>query len=192
MDAPLGWPRAMAPSLARHRAGDRIDATAHQMFRRYTDDAIHDRLRKRPLEVGANLIARTAVSALGFLHELRRKTGRAIPLAWAPQGPEPYRAIEVYPAATRLCHVAVDRGGGIDDLSHVLDVSAVREAVLQSEHAADAAVCALAAADFLLDRACAPDDLELAMQEGWIWAPPATATPEAHTRSRRTGTPSAR
>jgi hypothetical protein len=71
------------------------------MFRRMTDDEIHRRLRKRPLEVGANLIARTAHSALKLLGEIRERTGLAIPLAWAPVEALPYRAIEVYPAATR-------------------------------------------------------------------------------------------
>jgi hypothetical protein len=36
----------------------------------------------------------------------------------------------------------------------------------------DAAVCVLAAKDFLEGRACQPVDLDLAVREGWIWAPP--------------------
>ena len=33
----------------------------------------------------------------------------------------------------------------------------------------DAAVCVLAAADFLADRAVPPGDLATARKEGWIW-----------------------
>jgi hypothetical protein len=44
-------------------------------------------------------------------------------------------------------------------------------ALTKSKDAVDAAVCALAAADFLLGRAIAPIDHETALLEGWIWAP---------------------
>ena len=173
LDAPLGWPHALSAALATHRAGEPVAATPDRLFGRDTDDQIKRRLGKRPLEVGANLIARTAVSALSLLERLRRLTGFEIPLAWAPQESAAFRALEVYPAATRLGHGARDRGGSLDGLSDALDVSAVHSALQQSPHAADAAVCVLAAADFLRGQACPPNDLELATREGWIWAPSA-------------------
>jgi len=172
LDAPLGWPRPLGACLANHRAGSLIQADADELFRRATDKAIEGRLKKRPLEVGANLIARTAVAALKLLDEIRQSSGRPIPLAWAPEETEPWRAIEVYPAATRKSHGAPDKGGSLDGLGGLLDCSKVLP--VQSEHAVDAAVCALAAGDFLLKRAIAPRDheRETAFVEGWIWAPP--------------------
>lgn len=51
LDAPLGWPRAMGEALSTHQAGAGIGAATHELFRRQTDDAIHQRFNKRPLEV---------------------------------------------------------------------------------------------------------------------------------------------
>ena len=58
-----------------------MGSSAHALFRRQTDDDIHTRFRKRPLEVGANFISRTAVAALKLLQKLRTSTSMAIPLA---------------------------------------------------------------------------------------------------------------
>ena len=121
-----------------------------------TDVEIKQRLGKQPLEVGANLIARTAVAALMLLDEIRRSTWRPIPLAWAPKETERWRAIEVYPAATRIAHGAPDIGGSLEGLDELLDCSAVLPALAQSEDTVDAAVCALAAADFLSEGSPTP------------------------------------
>ena len=84
LDAPLGWPKALGSNLSLHKAGMPLKVNADNLFSRETDREIRQRLGKKPLEVGANLIARTAVAALSLLGELRRSTGRKIPLAWAP------------------------------------------------------------------------------------------------------------
>jgi hypothetical protein len=83
LDAPLGWPRALGACLQSHMAGAPLDSEANALFRRATDDEIKVRLSKRPLDVGADRIARTAVAALELLGALRRETGRPVPLAWA-------------------------------------------------------------------------------------------------------------
>ena len=144
-------------------------AHANDLFRRLTDLDIRDRIGKRPLEVGANLISRTAVAALVLLDEIRHLTGSAIPLAWGEDDADAFRAIEVYPAATRLAHGAVDVGGSLLGLENVLDCSAVPSHELQSADAVDAAVCVLAAGDFMLGLADPPYDEEVARVEGWIW-----------------------
>ena len=77
----------------------------------------------------------------------------------------------MYPAATRIGHGAPDIGGSLVGLDEWLDYSAVSLASAQSEDAIDAAVCTLAAADFLSGRAVPPLDHETALVEGWIWAP---------------------
>lgn len=173
LDAPLGWPRKLGTNLFIHQAGLPLQTDADQLFRRTTDVAIKERLNKQPLEVGANLIARTAVAALKLLNDIRDGTNRPIPLAWAPKETEPWRAIEVYPAAIRIAHNAHDAGGSLEGLNTVLDCSAVSGKLLAIEHVVDAAVCALAAADFLCGRALPPrdDQKASALIEGWIWAP---------------------
>lgn len=95
LDAPLGWPLALGKALAAHQAGDGMGAVAHALFRRQSDDDIHQRFGKRPLEVGANFISRTAVAALQLLDELRARSGASIPLAWSPEDLSPFAAIEV-------------------------------------------------------------------------------------------------
>jgi predicted nuclease with RNAse H fold len=143
----------------------------NQLFRRITDIEIKERLDKQPLDVGANLIARTAVAALEMLDQIRRTTKRNIPLAWAPREIERWRAIEVYPAATRIAHGAPDVGGSLEGLEKLLDRMAVLPAFMQSKDAVDAIVCSLAAADFLRGRAVPPVDHDTALIEGWISAP---------------------
>lgn len=104
LDAPLGWPRALGESLVRHNAGMGIDTPANSMFRRATDSFIQRELKKTPLDVGADRIARTAHSALRLLSELRARIKELIPLAWTPQVGRGISAIEVYPAATLVDH----------------------------------------------------------------------------------------
>lgn len=52
LDAPLGWPKALGNSLSYHRAGAPLATSAHQLFRRRTDDVIHGRLKRRSLVHG--------------------------------------------------------------------------------------------------------------------------------------------
>lgn len=148
LDAPLGWPQPLGDVLNRHQAGAGMGFSSNRLFRRHTDDAIQQRFGKRPLEVGANFISRTAVAALA--------------------------AIEVYPAATRLAHGSAGRGGSIEGLEHRLDCSALNGELPRSADAIDALLCLVAAADFLEGLACPPEDLALAMTEGWIWTAEST------------------
>lgn len=109
LDAPLGWPTDLALGLAEHRAGERHREPAHQMFRRTTDNVVHENLNKRSLDVGADRIARTAHAALQLLADIRREARLAIPLAWIPGLTDGVTALEVYPAAT-----VVSRGWSAD------------------------------------------------------------------------------
>lgn len=109
LDAPLGWPAPMGDSLAEHTAGSTLEPTADRMFLRETDRLI-TKVAKKPLEVGANLIARTAHSALQRLNEIRKESGRSLPLAWDSAPIAEAQVIEVYPAATLLAHGLSDTG----------------------------------------------------------------------------------
>ncbi len=185
-DAPLGWPAPLGPALAAHRAGDPLsDLSCDALFQRLTDRVVRAHAGKRPLDVGADRIARTAHVSLGLLDALRQRSGRALPLAWEAGALEGSAAIEVYPAATlalRGWPSAGYKGKSpkarplrtelCDRLARELTVpAALRPALEDSDHALDAALCVLAGADFLRGNVLAPgpEQRERALREGWIW-----------------------
>lgn len=189
LDAPLGWPSALGPALATHRAGEPLDGDAaeadpHRLFRRDTDHFVRERVGLQPLDVGADRIARTARAALQLLADVRERAGRAIPLAWDPRLRE-RAAIEVYPAATLKVHGLRARGykaagqeaerreiaEGLRERSVEIAESIAARLVAHPD-ALDAVVCLLAGADFLAGRALAPRDRGPAEREGWIWVVP--------------------
>ena len=183
IDAPLGWPSPLTLSLKSHSAGAAIGTSADDMFRRATDVFVRSATGKRPLDIGADRIARTAHAALRLLEDLRTDLGAAIPLAWNPADVTDHAAIEVYPAATLMAH-GIDVGrtgykkrGQTRERRKILD--ALRKRMTISEECCrdlsgnadllDAAVCVLAARDFITGRAAPPPDRCLAEHEGWIW-----------------------
>lgn len=106
LDAPLGWPSPLSRALVDHRAGERLpdDVTddSDLMFQRLTDRVVRQTIGKKPIEVGANLIARTARDALVRLECLRQRLHDrgGVSLAWTPGRCQGLKIIEVYPAAT--------------------------------------------------------------------------------------------
>jgi hypothetical protein len=180
LDAPLGWPAGMGPALGRHEAGAPIAMEANRLFRRETDRAVREATGKRPLDVGAERIARTAHAALELLQALRERTGEAIPLAWEPRLADGLWAIEVYPAGT-LAACGVDargyKGPGavaprralLRFLGEQVRLPADCSLMVENDDALDAALCVLAGVDFLRGRVLAPEELGLARKEGWIW-----------------------
>ena len=198
IDAPLGWPHAMKEHcFTSHKAGHALEISADRLFSRETDRQVRKRIGRKPLEVGANLIARSALGALNFLQELNsRLNGRdspPLPLAWSPRdlkrGP---CVVEVYPAATMIQHgIRIDscdkykqykrsgengkkaRNAVIAELQQGgLWFKAGTEDIAKNDHMVDATVCVLAGLDFLTKRAVGPDfdSHALAKLEGWIWA----------------------
>ena len=196
IDAPLGWPDGMkCPPFTSHVAGCALKVDADQLFARETDRQVQDRIGQRPLEVGANRIARSAHGALRFLQKLRDgSNGRApLPLAWSPQDLETGPCVvEVYPAATmKACCISTgnykkqdgqtDRDNIVKQLrKRGLTFKVGADEVARNDHMVDAAVCVLAGWDFLAGQAIGPDDntRPMAEREGWIWA-----------RKRLTGSP---
>jgi predicted nuclease with RNAse H fold len=178
IDAPLGWPAAAGVSLSAHLAGQVLKCAPDQLFHRATDEFVFKKQGRRPLEVGANLIARTAHAALKLLEDIRQKSGYSIPLVWT-LGFDGMGAIEVYPAAS-LRAWGVDFKGYRDSrdsrarLLKGLDrriymPPTLSEIVLGSVDALDACLCALAACDFLAGAVWEPEDPKVAPKEGWIW-----------------------
>lgn len=182
LDAPLGWPISLGRILARHHAGDAIMRSPDQLFRRTTDNVVRDELENRPLDIGVNPIARTSHAALHLLYEIRALSRLPIPLAWTPGYLEGVAAIEVFPGATLASRRKHPSGSvkeqTLDQRSALLaqmlrelgPPPEARKQILLSNHAFDAAVCVLAAADFLTAEVFEPTDLEMARREGWIWA----------------------
>lgn len=183
LDAPLGWPRPLSESLHAHRAGAPLEAEANEIFRRTTDDVVAKELGKRPLDVGADRIARTAHAALSLLARLSERLGARIPLAWSAEAIDGVSAIEVYPAGT-LTSRALPHSGYkgsseraaslrkrlVEAIGKELSIEASHaKLMLKSDHALDAALCGLAAVDFIAGDVILPGDLELAKHEGWIW-----------------------
>ena len=180
VDAPLGWPAPLAPSLCAHVAGRPVPEVADQLFRRETDRDVKRRLNKQPLDVGADRIARTAHAALVFLEALRKATGAPLPMAWSPDGVKGHSVIEVYPAATLVArgfkasgykkpeHIP-ERQEILTALGNVMELPEDPEPLLNSADALDAAVYVLAGFDFLCGACPAPADPERARKEGWIW-----------------------
>lgn len=185
LDAPLGWPLAMGQVLNGHRAGEALPAEADRLFHRRCDDFIQTRTGCRPMEVGANFIARTALAAVKLLAAVREGTGRRLPLLWHHEVGDEGGVIEVYPAATLRMHglpwrrykpaAALDRRdelieGWSERLFPPGEHSPARQAMRAQADVLDAAHCVLAGIDFLHGQAMPPprldDDLAV---EGWIW-----------------------
>jgi predicted nuclease with RNAse H fold len=170
LDAPLGWPVPMVDALGGHSAGAALAGDRKTFFNRTTDLEIRRRFGKKPLEVGANLIAHTAFSAIAILNELRAALGTEIPLAWAAGVPGSVVAIEVYPAVTRIGHGIACEGNRLSNLPGSVSLPDALSTDCGVDHVRDAVLCAIAAADFCAGTAVPPKDLPLARREGWIWA----------------------
>jgi predicted RNase H-like nuclease len=184
IDAPLGWPRDLAAQLFTHRAGESLGAAtdAARFFDRAADRYVARVYRKKPLSVGADLIARTAFSALALVAELRQH--HEIEFGWEPPTSGKRVFLEVYPAATlgvllgeKLPPYKKPEDGQararLTDLlaTHITMTRKQRALTIASDHRLDAVACVLAAADFAAGRCPGPpaELEELARHEGWIW-----------------------
>lgn len=181
IDAPLGWPTPLADELALHRAGEPLRGDPDRLFRRATDRHVEDALGKRPLDVGADRIARTAKAALDLLSAVRRRTELDIPLAWDPEDEPGAYALEVYPAGTLRASGLPDSGYKkaaqrnerdvlVDALARRVTLGEHDPVVRRAPDVLDAVLCVAAAHDFLQGRAVPPQpDDEAIHREGWIW-----------------------
>lgn len=182
MDAPLGWPEAMARELARHRPGAPFGVRPNDLFSRRTDRVVRDVVRKRPLDVGADKIARAAHGALAMLDDLRAKVGVELPVLVDPWDGSGTGVIEVYPAATLKARGYPHQGyKGRKPEHRAVRREIVRrieetvrvpnwDLVLDNDDALDAVVCVLAAIDYIEGRCIEPGVGDEAREtEGWIW-----------------------
>ena len=185
IDSPLGWPAALGKVLSVHKAGLPLMETSDQMFRRRTDEVVRADLRKAPLEVGADRIARTAVTALTVLAELGAMFGKRIRIGQDPALQVGVQAIEVYPAGTLRAYEKVgylNAHGSTEFKKRLLLKKKMKDGELvigkdgkksiTNEHVLDSILCAVAAADFLAGNVRRPEsklEKTMAIKEGWIW-----------------------
>ncbi|HKP62237.1 MAG TPA: DUF429 domain-containing protein [Polyangiales bacterium] len=179
LNAPLGWPAQLAPSIHGHRAGEPLAQRPDALFRRQTDQLVHKAVGKWPPEMGADRIARTAWAALGLLSAVRALRSRPLPLVFrqAESG-----VIEVFPVATLRARGLA--GAGYKAKTHAgrraradllkrlgaeLELSVAHDLLIEDPNQFDALLCVLAGADFARGLCVPPTDLTLAKQEGFIW-----------------------
>jgi len=181
IDSPLGWPFEFTNSLATHKAGVPIEIGANDFFKRQTDLQIATEFNKRPLEVSADRIARTAFYTLDRIGKLRRETSRSIKLLWKFGEDFDIGFIEVYPASTILANgLSITGYKKEQSLRHNLLDELQKEYrlnnpntidVFKIEHDFDALVCCFSGVDFIEKRSIQYDSLsERIQKEGWIWA----------------------
>ena len=182
LDSPLGWPAAMGNALIRHNAGAPVGIGSNDLFRRRTDEVVRNTIGKNPLEVGADRIARTAVSALSMIDELALLCDRKVALAWTETLGSGIYSIEVYPAGTlRSYEGGAPAEGDTVSRKKALLRQLVNEGrlslypgpakAIDNEHVMDSMFCAIAAKDFLEGQVIYPksDEETRARKEGWIW-----------------------
>ena len=184
LDAPLGWPAPMADALSAHHAGEPLAPEANDMFNRSSDLVVWCVLGKKPMEVGANWLARTAHAALRTLNAVREHV--PVEMGWTPGAVRGRQALEVYPGATLVARGLSARGyktaeatGRRSDILDTLGVDIAPEAratAIATDHALDAVLCCVAAADYacgaVLTPASAGVSAATAGHEGWIWFRP--------------------
>ncbi|MEJ2628076.1 MAG: DUF429 domain-containing protein [bacterium] len=179
-DSPLGWPKEMAHVLQEHKAGEPIYVDANSLFNRETELFIKKVIGKKPLEVGADRIARTTKWTLDLIDELRKKLNYDLPISWDHNEILPAAIIEVYPAATLLSRNIDIKGYKsksniksrrkiFEKLESYIKVEDDKKKIIEISHALDAVVCVLAASDFLRGDCIPPPDELSVEKEGWIW-----------------------
>ena len=181
IDSPLGWPIKFGEVLANHQAGDSLDGCYETFFNRETDRHIFRTFKKRPLDVGANLIARTAFMTLQHLDEIRQRTQKSLSILWSSDELNTTSGmIEVYPACTLIHYKCYSTGYKKDvdkqknifqNLKSIYNTeSKFMDDLYRNDHNFDSFICALAGADFVLGKADGPNEITSDIrQEGWTW-----------------------
>jgi len=157
LDAPLGWPSALSAALPSHRAGQPVRGEAETLFNRATDRFVRASLGKRPLDVGADRIARTALATLELLKTLRERT--AAPLLAHDVDARAYKAVDASDA-----RLAVERL-----IDRRLTTERAFDAQTANDNVLDAVLCIVSGLDFIAGASSGPSDRDTAEREGWIW-----------------------
>jgi len=157
LDAPLGWPSALSAALPSHRAGQPVRGEAETLFNRATDRFVRASLGKRPLVVGADRIAHTALATLELLKTLRERT--AAPLLAHDVDARGYKAVDASDA-----RLAVERL-----IDRRLTTERAFDAQTANDNVLDAVLCIVSGLDFIAGASSGPSDGDTAEREGWTW-----------------------
>ena len=183
IDAPFGWPDAFVEFISAHHrggtpSGKRLDDVSHRrpLVYRRTDLVVAGLPNgRRPLSVSADQIAHVAFRCAGLLADLdvdNRVDGWAVeayPAAaltfWGLR-PRGYKRIENRPV--REIMVAELRAA-----APWLELGDHAQAMIENDDVFDAVITALIARAAALGRTRrpAPEDLPIALREGWIHVP---------------------
>jgi predicted nuclease with RNAse H fold len=191
IDAPLGWPRAMADAVYRHSHSGEWPGLQKTAFRyRCTDRAVVERVKAKtgrplnPLSVSSNLIAITTWRIAEVRESLFERSGSRFALDGSDD------VFEVYPAAA-LALWGIDRKGykGTDSaakdrrsvLVQALEKAApwlswngeTRDLAIETDHSLDAVLASLVTRAANQGLTLQPTDTqrEAALAEGWIHLP---------------------
>jgi hypothetical protein len=170
VDIPFGWPTHFVQFVTAHmeRVTPPLGVSGTQKRLRATDEFIWELLRRQPLSVSTDRIGIPAMRWAGLMEEfgVTDRSGDG-------------RFFEVYPAAARIAWGLPPK----DDVSAFdllmaecplfFAAADLPSALLRSDHAFDALICALAAraAALGLTYQPPPEVRESAEVEGWIHAP---------------------
>jgi predicted nuclease with RNAse H fold len=190
IDAPFGWPRPFVEAVVTHREGgpwpgrgeDDAAAFRRRLRLRATDEAVCalEDVGVTPLSVSTDRIGVAAFRCALLLDRIGDvdRTGRSGPVC------------EVYPAAALRRWYRDEAKGYKRDVQvrrklveqvaedTGTDLGSFKATMVASDHAFDAFVCALVAIAVQRGETGAPDDEELAAEEGWIHVPAGDTPPQ--------------
>jgi predicted nuclease with RNAse H fold len=189
IDAPLGWPIAFVKAVSAHHAMERWpgDIDRSSLTHRATDRRVKELTRQSPFSVSADKLGITAMRCA----LLQRRWADELWEAPAPRDGSG-KVVETYPAAALRAwavNITGYKGGAgekaivgqtirttiIDPLaaatSSWLDISAVADRCVRSDHVLDGLVSALVAIAAKARSTEVPRDAPSARTEGWIHIP---------------------
>jgi len=180
VDSPLGWPKYFGSSLKEHIAGNQIDSDPVSFFERTTDKFIYKTFKKKPLEVSADRIARTAYYTLNRLNYINKNIEKKYEILWNPNNILINGFIEVYPAATLIANDIIIKGykdnkSCRERIIHELKLKYQFNLnpdinIINTDHDFDAFICCLAVHDFIQQNVYFPiNEVDIYKTEGWIW-----------------------
>lgn len=190
VDAPLGWPTPFVEAVVAHLHHEPWPGTQDRrpLTHRRTDDVVVEQGWGRPMSASADRLGSVAMRAALLQREWAARWGAAAPRDGTG------RLAEVYPAAAlRVWGIEAKgyKGSGasaaqapqvraavLDVLDarcgHWLDLSAVRDAAVASDHVLDALLAALVMVAVSAGATLVPRDgpeRRAALAEGWIHVP---------------------
>lgn len=183
IDCPFGWPAKFVDLVGRHatRTHDFPIELGQGWRREYvlraTDRWVHETVGLLPLSVAADRIGHTAIRLAALMAQLGAHVRGPLDGSGALAEVYPAAALKVWGLAHRgykRSANAAGRNALVDEIQLAapwLDFGPHESMVRASDDALDAVVCALVARAVTKGLTHPPEDLPLALAEGWIHVP---------------------